>query len=908
MKRSILFGILILLIITGLATAAPTTAQQARKVVEGWLRADMQPLGATLGRKLIKVETFSDDNGQPIYYVVYVQPSGFVIVSADDLIEPIVGFADDGTYDPSTDNPLGALVSRDLPGRIASVRELQAKVLGQAKTKGLTAHESALQKASLKAQSKWSQLQESDDIDIPLGAPSISDEWVTPLVQSKWSQTKVAGNACYNYYTPPYDANDPNNYPCGCVATAMAQLMRYHEYPNSPASTGPFTIYVDGYPQTAYLRGGPYNYSNMPLNPLNGTTEAQRQAIGELCYDAGVAVEMQYTAYSSGAFMDTARNEIVDTFNYNNAIYASDWRYGLSKSKLNGMINPNLDSGNPVLLGITESGVPGGHAVIADGYGYISTTLYHHINMGWAGYDDAWYNLPTIDSTYYSFDTVDVCIYNIFISGSGEIISGRITDEETGDGLSDVNVTAEMVGGGTYNTTTNSNGIYAFANVPSDSTFTVSASKDLYTFTPPNSVNTGISANISGNCWGIDFKGSQYATIIDYPYTESFEIDGELGDWRNAKRDDIDWTQWSGSTPSSGFGTGPLSAIDGNNYLYTESSVEGSPYKEVILNGPYFDLNSLSNPEFRFWYHMYGGTMGTLAAEVSDDKGASWTEIWSLSGDQGDSWYEAVIDLSAYSGSKIRMRFVGVTGSLWLSDMAIDYITVAEAGAVGDCITSYPYTESFEDGFGDWDNAEEDDIDWTQYSGPTPSSGSGTGPLSAYDGTYYLYTESTYENYPDKKAILAGPCFNLNSLSNPELWFSYHMYGGTMGTLAVEVSNDNGASWTEVWSLSGNQGDSWFEAVVDLSTYSGSKIRVRFVGVTGSGFTSDMAIDYVSVVDRCMPGDFYPDCVVNFDDLIILCEQWLQAPGVPSADIAPGGGDGFVDFLDFALFTKDWMK
>ena len=89
------------------------------------------------------------------------------------------------------------------------------------------------------------------------------------------------------------------------------------------------------------------------------------------------------------------------------------------------MINPNLDAEYPVILGILGRT---GHAVVADGYGYDASTriktLYHHVNMGWGGHEDIWYNLPDIGN----YDTIPVCIYNIFPEGTGEIISGRVTD------------------------------------------------------------------------------------------------------------------------------------------------------------------------------------------------------------------------------------------------------------------------------------------------------------------------------------------------------------------------------------------------------------------------------------------------------------------------------------------------
>ena len=192
--------------------ARPRTAYEAEMVVTGWLNADARPLGMALGRKVMKVETFTDDYGQPVYYIVYLQgpgsagtePSGFVIVPADDLAEPIIGFVDGGTYDPSLDNPLGALVTNDLNGRVVAVRSRFA-VQAMAETPVIT-----------EIQSKWNHfisLAEARAGGVSLmGLTSISDVRVAPLVETKWGQYETCGRNCYNYYTP-------DNYPSGCVAT-----------------------------------------------------------------------------------------------------------------------------------------------------------------------------------------------------------------------------------------------------------------------------------------------------------------------------------------------------------------------------------------------------------------------------------------------------------------------------------------------------------------------------------------------------------------------------------------------------------------------------------------------------------------------------------------------------------------
>ncbi|MBU4354940.1 MAG: C10 family peptidase [Proteobacteria bacterium] len=490
--------------------AKPTTPEQARTVVENWLALDSTPLGAPLGPQIKEVKTYNHQD-TPAYYVVYLNPAGFVIVSADDMVEPIIGFLPEGQYDPSPDNPLGAMVSQDLPGRVLAARQMEKQV----QTEGL---QLAPTNVYAVAQRKWAMLAKGSTATeaSEFGLPSISTVWVAPLVQSTWDQSLVSGSACYNYYTPPYAAGSASNYVCGCVATAMAQLMRFWSYPTAGVGTGSYTISIDGTPTTRNLRGGdgaggPYNWGSMPLVPNSSITTTQRQAIGALTADAGVSVNMGYTGTSAGSGTDTlkASTALVNTFGYGNAKngYSGSSTSSIPAANRNNMVNPNLDAGFPTLLGIRSTA--GGHAIVCDGYGYNTATLYHHLNMGWSGSDNAWYNLPTVDTSWTTFDVQYKVIYNVYKTGSGEIVSGRVTNSG-GTPISGVTVTATG-SGGPYTATTNAKGIYALPKVASGATYSVSASKTGYTFTPnPQSVATGTSTNLStttGNKWGINFVG-----------------------------------------------------------------------------------------------------------------------------------------------------------------------------------------------------------------------------------------------------------------------------------------------------------------------------------------------------------------------------------------------------------------
>ena len=167
------------------------------------------------------------------------------------------------------------------------------------------------------------------------------------------------------------------------------------------------------------------------------------------------------------------------------------------------------------------------------------------------------------------------------------------------------------------------------------------------------------------------------------------------------------------------------------------------------------------------------------------------------------------------------------------------------------CITtinSYPYGESFENTFGAWtqNTGIVDTWDWTLNSGGTPSSN--TGPSSASAGTYYVYTETSGSG-SNKIANLESPCFDLTGMISAQFTFDYHMYGGTMGTLNVDVSTNNGLTYpTTLVTYSGNLGNTWnSSASIDLTPYVGQTIKLRFNGNTGTSYTSDMAIDNFSL-------------------------------------------------------------
>lgn len=344
------------------------------------------------------------------------------------------------------------------------------------------------------------------------------------------------------------------------------------------------------------------------------------------------------------------------------------------------------------------------------------------------------------------------------------------------------------------------------------------------------------------------------------PITESFEECGGAlsGFWTQSTMDVLDWTHQTGATSSTN--TGPSGANDGTHYIYLETSTGGLGNDAVISTG-WVDVNALSIPSLRFDYHMFGADMGSLDVEITSD--STWTNVWSLSGDQGDQWNTATVNLAGM-GDTIMFRFTATRGNGFTSDASIDHFRVEEFCLP---VMAAPYMENFEGGASCMTNSMMDVLDWTNDDNGTPSTG--TGPAMGNENSqYYAYVEATGQSQGDS-AIYMTSLVDISGLTYPELTFAYHMLGPSMGSLSAEITNDGGVTWMMLWEKSGNQGDEWHMERINLDNVgiTADTIQVRFTGVIGTGFTSDMSIDDVSfangvALDLLVTEDMtmYPSC------------------------------------------------
>ncbi len=446
-----------------LSIAGEVSSGMAKCAVEHWLTADSS-LGCRLGGGVASARICTATNGA-VFHVVKLSGGGFVVTSADTKIEPVIAFSESEDLVEDERNPLWTLLTQDLAARAQAVKTNKGATLTSA---------APMPSTSLPAEEKWAKL--LADGPRLMGMLSVSDVRVAPLVQSKWGQENNSiysnwGDDCYNYFTPDHCA-------CGCVATAMAQIMRYHQFPT--ASMAQFSnpnCTVSGTDTELTSMGGTYDWANMPLSPGSSIKTAQQQAIGKLCYDAGVAVSMSYSKSGSGSNVFIVPHALVNRFGYRGAMAAlwSDGNSSVSLERTRRTMITNFDAGLPIEIGITGDG---GHAIVADGYGYSNGSFCCHLNFGWAGSDDGWYIPPDLGD----YNLIDEIAYNIFPTQDPTcaIVSGRVLSS-TGSAASGVTVTAVKSGATSATATTNSKGIFALFVKPG--TYSVKAESGSYTVT-----------------------------------------------------------------------------------------------------------------------------------------------------------------------------------------------------------------------------------------------------------------------------------------------------------------------------------------------------------------------------------------------------------------------------------------
>ncbi len=300
--------------------------------------------------------------GVPDYYIFNLQPTGFVIISADDRYNPILAFSEESHID--FDNEI---VNIGLMGTL-SKHEQRIKYLRKNNIK-----------SPITVQTEWQKLRSG-----AATRSSRSNVQVGPLTTTKWNQGELYNAECPADETTAAEGPDGRTY-CGCVPIAMAQLIKYHNYPAQGNGSNEYEDNNFG-TQSADFCTTEYNWDNMP----DALTEPNAD-VSNLIYQMGVASFTQYSTEYTETYFSYVRDAYVNYFGYDQA---ATWFFdGNTFDQFAVVAKKDLDRGLPLLLTGTASNLVG-HTWVTDGYGYFSDSdkaEYFHFNWGWGGDNNGWF-------------------------------------------------------------------------------------------------------------------------------------------------------------------------------------------------------------------------------------------------------------------------------------------------------------------------------------------------------------------------------------------------------------------------------------------------------------------------------------------------------------------------------------
>ncbi len=301
------------------------------------------------------VYTAFSDRGEACYYVFNIGDTGFVIIAGDDHYRPVIGYSEEGIFEP--DDMAPALVDY-LEGVRQGVMEAAAAPAAQPAVAA-----------------DWAMLEKTGRMVSRHGGRE--DEY---LVETKWNQ-----NYPYNYFCPEGAGGPGGHCYAGCVATAAAQLMRYWSHPIQ--GQGSHTYYPEDHPEygplTANFGETTYDWANMPNSISSSSPIEQIEAVALLIYHAGVSVDMNYRPSSSGAVTGLLCQTMPAYFFYTDQM-ANLYREEYTHEEYMQLIIKAIDMNWPMV----HRG--GGHAYVLDGYNDNDMV---HFNWGWSGSSDGWFNI-----------------------------------------------------------------------------------------------------------------------------------------------------------------------------------------------------------------------------------------------------------------------------------------------------------------------------------------------------------------------------------------------------------------------------------------------------------------------------------------------------------------------------------
>jgi hypothetical protein len=316
----------------------------------------------------------SDSSGeQPFWYIFNHNTGGFVMISADERTYPILAFSETGSI-PHDEESWSPAFKELIENYNLQIEHIIRNQLSKSNETTLL----------------WEKLLEGK----PVGFHSAKN--ISPLLATTWNQ-----GCGYNALCPPDPAGPCGKVYAGCVATAMAQVMRHLEHPVTGTGSHCYTHSVYG-ELCADFENTVYDYDAMPNNSSN-------TAVAELIYHCGVSVNMMYSPSGSGAYSFSVVNAWRNFFDYTNMLLVGKNNY--SEAAWDRILKNELENDRPMYYAGYGSG---GHAFVIDGF---QNTNHYHVNWGWGGYLDGYFYLSALNPGGMNFTNNQQAIVGLIPKG-----------------------------------------------------------------------------------------------------------------------------------------------------------------------------------------------------------------------------------------------------------------------------------------------------------------------------------------------------------------------------------------------------------------------------------------------------------------------------------------------------------
>lgn len=350
-KRSFLLVLLLLVLGTkGIAqNARKVSEKEASQVAQSFVKSNF-------AQKAQNLSLVSASN----IFIYNIDNHGFIIISGNTVLPPVLGYSNQGTF-PSLE---------EAPDHFSSWIQHYSDMIDFAVSEGVQPEPSI--------QRQW-----DDALEGRFPAKNASS--VEPLIATRWNQ-----DCFYNEYCPETPGGGWwGGGPCGhvyagCVACAMAQVMKYWNWPEQGFGSHGY-MHPDYGQQFADFGATTYHWDQMPIEVYG-----HNDAVATLMYHCGVSVDMNYGAGGSGAQSSDVETACRSYFGYCGAKYKTKSQY--NEEAWLALIKADLDRSYPIYYSGASSTV--GHAFVCDGYDQNDLI---HFNFGWSGSGDSYYSLYDVN-------------------------------------------------------------------------------------------------------------------------------------------------------------------------------------------------------------------------------------------------------------------------------------------------------------------------------------------------------------------------------------------------------------------------------------------------------------------------------------------------------------------------------